>query len=44
MYIDQHGIKRDKVLCQISDSDQLQHTNDLKPMADFMYRGTEVRI
>ncbi|XP_022807921.1 uncharacterized protein LOC111344916 [Stylophora pistillata] len=33
--------EKDKVLCQLSDSDHLQHPNDLKPMAGFMYRGTE---
>ena len=35
---------KDKILCQLSDSDHLQHTNDLKPMASFGSRGTEVRI
>ncbi|PFX11821.1 hypothetical protein AWC38_SpisGene24326 [Stylophora pistillata] len=33
--------KKGKVLCQLSDSDHLQHPNDLKLMAVFMYRGTE---
>ncbi|XP_022809266.1 fibulin-1-like [Stylophora pistillata] len=33
--------EKDKVLCQLSDSDHLQHLNDLKSMAGFMYRGTE---
>ncbi|XP_022808363.1 uncharacterized protein LOC111345346 [Stylophora pistillata] len=33
--------EKDKVLCQLSDSDDLQHPNDLKPMTGFMYRGTE---
>ena len=36
--------EKDKVLCQLSDSDHLQHPNDLKPMAGFMYRGTEVSV
>ena len=35
---------KDKILCQLSDSDHLQHTNDLKPMASFGSKGTEVRI
>ncbi|PFX13694.1 Protein HEG-like 1 [Stylophora pistillata] len=33
--------EKDKVLCELSESDHLQHPNDLKPMAGFMYRGTE---
>ncbi|PFX12468.1 hypothetical protein AWC38_SpisGene23572 [Stylophora pistillata] len=33
--------EKDKFLCQLSDSDHLQHPNDLKPMADFVYRGME---
>ena len=36
--------QKDKFICQPSDSDHLQHTNDLKPMASFVYRGTVVRI
>ena len=36
--------EKDKFLCQLSDSDHLQHPNDLKPIASFMYRGTEVRV
>ena len=35
---------KDTVLCQLSDSDNKTHPNDLKAMAGFMYRGTEVRI
>ena len=35
---------KDTGLCQLSDSDNKQHPKDLKPMAGFMYRGTEVRI
>ena len=33
---------KDKVLCQISDSDHVQHPNDLKPTEGFTYRGMEV--
>ncbi|XP_022807756.1 signal peptide, CUB and EGF-like domain-containing protein 1 [Stylophora pistillata] len=33
--------EKDKVLCQLSDSDHLQNPYDLKPMVGFMYRGTE---
>ena len=36
--------EKDKFLCQLSESDHLQHPNDLKPMTGFMYRGTEVRV
>ena len=36
--------KKDKMICQLSDSDQLQHPNDLKPTAGLIYRGAEVRI
>ena len=36
--------EKDEMICQLSDSDQLQHPNDLKPTAGLMYRGTEVRI
>ena len=35
--------RNDKVLCQLSDSDQLKHPNDIKPMDDFLYLGIEVR-
>ncbi|PFX13642.1 hypothetical protein AWC38_SpisGene22260 [Stylophora pistillata] len=31
---------KDNVLCQSSDSDHLQHQNDLKLITGFMYRGT----
>ena len=34
---------KDKVLCQISDSDHVQHSSDLKPTEGFRYRGMEVR-
>ncbi|CAH3157513.1 unnamed protein product, partial [Pocillopora meandrina] len=33
--------EKDEMICQLSDSDQLQHPNDLKPTAGLMYRGTE---
>ncbi|XP_022807757.1 signal peptide, CUB and EGF-like domain-containing protein 2 [Stylophora pistillata] len=33
--------EKNKFLCQLSESDHLQHPNDLKPMTGFMYRGTE---
>ena len=33
---------KDEVLCQISDSDHVQHPNDLKPTEGFTYRGMEV--
>ncbi|PFX12561.1 hypothetical protein AWC38_SpisGene23459 [Stylophora pistillata] len=33
--------EKDKVLFQLSDSEHLQHPNDLKLIAGFMYRGTE---
>ena len=36
--------EKDEMICQLSDSDQLQDPNDLKPTAGLMYRGTEVRI
>ena len=29
--------KKDKMICQLSDSDQLQHPNDLKPTAGLIY-------
>jgi len=35
----------DKVVCELSDSDHLQHPQDLKPRHGWTYRGiTEVRI
>ena len=33
----------DKVLCQLSNSDDIQHPDDVKPRDGFTYRGTEVR-
>ena len=33
----------DKVLCQLSDSDHIEHPDDLKPRDGYIYRGTEVR-
>ena len=36
-------VRKDKVLCQLSDSDQLKHPNDTKLMDDFLYLGIEVR-
>ena len=36
--------KKDKVLCQLSDSDHVQHPDDLKSAAGFMYRKIEVKI
>ena len=36
--------EKNEIICQLSDSDQLQHPNDLKPTAGLIYRGTEVRI
>ena len=36
--------EKDEMMCQLSDSDQLQYPNELKPTAGLMYRGTEVRI
>nr|XP_058947139.1 uncharacterized PE-PGRS family protein PE_PGRS46-like [Pocillopora verrucosa] len=33
--------KKDKVLCQLSDSDHVQHPDDLKSAAGFMYRKME---
>lgn len=33
----------DQVMCQLSDSDNTRHPEDLKPQEGFMYRGTEVR-
>jgi len=33
---------KDKVLCQLSDSDHMRHPEDLKPQEGFTYRGTEV--
>ena len=34
---------KDTVTCQLSDSDDIQHPGDLKPLEGFMYRRTEVR-
>lgn len=34
---------KDMVLCQLSDSDHIQHPKDLQALEGFMYRGTEVR-
>ncbi|XP_078371407.1 uncharacterized protein LOC144655059 [Oculina patagonica] len=31
----------DQVLCQLSDSDDMRHPDDLKPREGFIYRGTE---
>ena len=36
-------VRKDKVLCQLSDSDQSRHSKDLKPMDDFLYLGIKVR-
>ena len=36
--------KKDKVLCQLSDSDHVQHPDDLKSAVGFMYRKMEVKI
>ena len=36
--------EKNEIICQLTDSDQLQHPNDLKPTAGLIYRGTEVRI
>ena len=36
--------KKDKVLCQLSDSDHVQHPDDLKSAAGFTYRKMEVKI
>ena len=33
---------RDKVICELSDSDHLQDPGDLKPRPGWTYRGTEV--
>lgn len=33
---------KNRVLCQLSDSDHIRHPGDLKPLEGFMYRGTEV--
>lgn len=35
-------LKKDHVLCQLSDSHRIQHPDDLKPKEGFTYRGTEV--
>ena len=34
----------DKVVCELSDSDYLQHPEDLKPRYGWTFRGTEVRF
>ena len=34
----------DKMTCELSNSDYLQHPNDLKPRYGWTYKGTEVRI
>ena len=36
-------VRKDKVLCQLSDSDHSKHPKDIKPMDDFFYLGIEVR-
>ena len=36
-------VRKDEVLCQLSDSDQSKHPKDIKPMDDFLYLGIEVR-
>ena len=36
--------KKDKVLCQLSDSDHVQHPDDLKSAVGFMYSKMEVKI
>ena len=33
-----------KVVCELSNSDHMQHPEDLKPRLGWTYRGTEVRI
>ena len=33
----------DKVVCELSDSDHMQHPEDLKSRYGWIYRGTEVR-
>ena len=33
----------DRMVCELSDSDNKQQPEDLKPRAGFAYRGTEVR-
>ena len=33
----------DKVVCELSDSDHMQHPEDLKSRCGWIYRGTEVR-
>ena len=35
-------ISKDKVICELSDSDHFQHPDDLKPRPGWTYRGTEV--
>ena len=33
---------KDKVICELSDSDHFQHQDDIKPRPGWTYRGTEV--
>ena len=33
---------QDKVICELSDSNHLQHPEDLRPRPGWTYRGTEV--
>jgi len=33
-----------KVVCELSNSDHMQHPEDLKPRHGWTFRGTEVRI
>ena len=34
---------KDRVVCELSDSDHTQHPEDLKPRQSVVYRATEVR-
>ncbi len=34
---------KDRMVCELSDSDGTKHLEDLKPREGFVYRGTEVR-
>ena len=34
---------KEKVICELSDSDRLQHPDDIKPRPGWTYRGTQVR-
>ena len=36
------GVSKDRVLCQLSDSDHIQHSGDLTPLEGFAYSGTKV--